>query len=561
MFKQYGVTKPKSLDYLLAILFAVVCVSALWIGIWIALTKTQTMAMEVLLLTLRALTGDLVGTSQVLVSIECVIFYGAALVSFILFVLAAVGKKPKAFAGAFALLLSASSFVLEIGFFVQYLYSEVFGLFYVFILLFAVIQLIVTYYIVKLLYSVVIKQSKAYESYKSEFPSSDNVKIIEVEVPAEEQKEQEEQEEEEEEEEEQEEENEQNEEFSEPEPTEEEKPQEYVDDVELIYDNSNSYLDYMYHDGLVKYMNDEGEEIKSPVMEKDAEGSKFGGVNANNYTFEQKLKIAKPVARQYFKELKKYFESLGFTAELTKHAETFSYKNVKYAMITTAGQSGLKIYYKLNVKDYKNSTIPVKSVEKVKKYEKTPLLFVAKSDLAVKRAKMLMDDVKKQYIGEDVEVVSVKEEPKKEIKPKVIKSKLQSKPKVKKEAKVESPQEVDKVEPVEQFIQEGVFGGIKGNHYTFEQKLNMAQPVVRKYFKELTKYFVELGFTPAVTKSSQTFSYKNVKYAMITTAGKSGLKIYYKLNPEAYTNSTIPVKSMAKVKKYEKTPLLFVAKS
>lgn len=127
----------------------------------------------------------------------------------------------------------------------------------------------------------------------------------------------------------------------------------------------------------------------------------FPVINAHNYTFEQKLKKAKPIARRYFRELRDYFESLGFKATLTKSGEIFTYKNTKYAVINTAGQKGLKVYFKLDANDYIDSTIPVKDLRVVKKHEKTPLLLVVKSDLAVKRAKSLMDDVKEKLATDE----------------------------------------------------------------------------------------------------------------------------------------------------------------
>ena len=111
--------------------------------------------------------------------------------------------------------------------------------------------------------------------------------------------------------------------------------------------------------------------------------------------------MAKPVARQYFKDIKKYFEELGFKSNLTKSAQTFTYKNTKYAIITTAGKSGLKVYFKLDPANYKNLTIPFTDASDKKKYEKTPFLFIVKSDLAVRRAKALMDDIKKTLENEE----------------------------------------------------------------------------------------------------------------------------------------------------------------
>ena len=543
--KQYGITKPKSLDFLLAITFGMVAVSALWIGIWMTVTKTQSVANQVFDLSLKALIGDFSGEFSWVVMLQSFLFYAGALASVVLCVLALARKQVKAIAGFFALLFSTVAICLQIAFFALYFNTDIFGLFLVFLLIFMLIDALVAYYTFKLMYSVAIKQSKGFNAYRSEFG-----KVI---VPIEVVKEVEEEKKEEE---------------KQPSgPTESlfditGKGDVFEENYELVYDNSNSYRDYMYHENVVRYMNgDKQEEFVAPQKEekvelkkeeKPAEESAFGNGKGHNYTFEQKLKKAKPVARQYFKELKQYFEELGFKSELTKSAETFSYKNVKYAAIGMAGQSGLKVYYKLDVKDYENSSIPVKDVGNVKKYEKTPLLFVTKSDLAVKRAKKLMNDVKKKHLaGVKMEELPKKEEKKTPAKPKEPKKQV-----VKKEVK---PQ--PKVEPKVEAKKDNQFGIGKGNNFTFEQKLRKAKPVVRQYFKELTTYFVSLGFRPELTKSAETFSYKNVKYASISVAGQSGLKVYYKLDVKDYENSPIPVKNVGNVKKYEKTPLLFVAKS
>lgn len=54
---------------------------------------------------------------------------------------------------------------------------------------------------------------------------------------------------------------------------------------------------------------------------------------------------------------------------------------------------GLKIHYALDPADYEESTIPVKDYSHVKLYEEIPAQLKVRSDLSVKRAKMLIDDI------------------------------------------------------------------------------------------------------------------------------------------------------------------------
>jgi len=392
--KQYGVTKPKSLDFLLAIMFAIVGVSALYIGLWITFTNSQSLANEILVLTERALIGSFVESADGwLVIAESIIIYGAIFGCVILSLYEICRKKFKSIAGLFALVVFGFAFSMQLAFLVKYLLSGISGLFSVFLIMFMLCELYFAFLLCKLLYSMIIKQSKEYEKYKAEFVASEakpehQLRIERIEKPKEKIEEK-------------------------PEiieiVREEPKVYEPEDDYDFVFTNSNDYKEYMYHENIVRYMQNEDAEEKveekKPIeekvekevkkqQEKDAESNKFGGAMGNNFTFEQKLKMAKPVVKKYFKEITTYFVSLGFTPALTKQAETFSYKNNKCASITTAGKNGLKVYYKLDVKDYEDSTIPVKYVGDVRKYENTPLLFVAKSDLAVKRAKKLMDDVK-----------------------------------------------------------------------------------------------------------------------------------------------------------------------
>lgn len=111
-------------------------------------------------------------------------------------------------------------------------------------------------------------------------------------------------------------------------------------------------------------------------------------------TFAEKLLKANRETKQNYKIIRKYLESLGFKSKVTKTGNSFIHKNNKYVVIATSGKTGLRVYFKLNLQDYENSKIPLKDVSIIKKYEKTPVMLKVKSDLAVKRTKKLIDDIK-----------------------------------------------------------------------------------------------------------------------------------------------------------------------
>ncbi len=504
--KQYGILNPKSLDYLLATIFSLVAVCAVWLGCWITLTKNYVVALEVIDNFVKAVIFDIYSGANLLIALQSVVLYGGFALVFILCLFMICKRKFSSFAGLIAILVSTVAFTFGIGFIGVLFINEILAITVVVLaILFVALQYFTTRTI-KLELAYLFGDIYLYKQYNEELGHKKAEKpkeeILEEAI--------------------------------------EEEPIEVKEEKDFYFENSNGYDGYTYRNDFVNYnaqidklLNDEEDE---KIYKGDID--KLKQRKNNDFTFEQKLERTFQVAKDYFAELKAYAEGLGFKSALTKPGETFSYKNTKYAMIDVAGQKGLKVYYKLDINDYLGSPIPLKDMGKVKKYENTPVLLIVKSDLALKRAKKLFDDLKNKY-GVEGEV-----EPKEE---KVEAQKVVVK-------KPEEPQEV------EENNDENLFDR-KSNHYTFEKKLKMARPEVRKYFVELKAYFESLGFKSALTKSGETFVYKNIKYATITVAGKKGLKIYYKLNAKDYEDSPIPVKYMGEIKKYEKTPILLVVKS
>jgi len=533
--KRYGITKPKSLDFLLAIDFVIVALCTVWLSIWITITKNFFAVKEVLNNFIDVIKLNIYSETSVLVSLQCLVLYGGFAFAFILCLMMICKNNYKVIAGVLTVLLSAVALTFGIGFVYVLFINQVLKIAVIGLVFMMLVVIALTYRSNKLLVRYVFNGIKLYDLYNKELGNEIKLKKDEkkqkVEIgPSQ---------------------------FDEVFEQSNNREQE-----EFYFENSNSYGNYGYKNDFEDYnakidelMNNDDETKEDGYEVEEVDNIKIiieddrihkGDIDKlkqkqnNDFTFEQKLERSFQVAKDYFEELKAYAEELGFKSALTKQAETFSYKNVKYAMIDVAGQKGLKVYYKLDLADYDGSPIPLKDMSKVKKYQHTPVLLVVKSELALKRAKKLLDDLKVKYgVEKDVEEEII-------VEPK----------------KVEKPASKEKVEEKPEVLKKNddLFSR-ESNNFTFEQKLEKTNPEVKKYFIELKAYFESLGFKSMLTKQGETFANKNIKYAMITVAGKKSLKIYYKLNIKDYEDSPIPVKFVGDVKKYEKTPVLLVAKS
>lgn len=511
--KQYGVTKPKALDYLLAIVFVCIALCSIWVSVWITIFKKQVVAGQALETFVEAIKVN-VYQGGWLVAVQSTIMYASFAFALFACIVGLARKKVSALAGGLAVCISAVTVAMGIGFVVTFATNEILPITVVGLVVLLLALLYATYKVVKLEIVCIFAGTKLYKSYNEEI-GKNNIVEVEVEKPVKVHQTHKEEEL-----------------YEVPEEEVEEEKQDFY------YKNSNGYSYYKdfeeYNKQIEQMLNNE--EDVQPVEEVEDEKIHKGDIDKlkqkqnNDFTFEQKLERSFQVAKDYFAELTAYAESVGFKPALTKPGETFSYKNTKYAMIDVAGQKGLKVYYKLNIADYAETPIPLKDMSKVKKYENTPMLLVVKSELALKRAKKLFDDLQKKYD-------------------------------VKKEQPILEDNLVQELMEQDDDFEDDDNLDIKSNHYTFEKRLKMARPEVKKRFVELKAYFESLGFKSSITKQGEIFNYKNTKYAMICVSGKNGLKIYYKLNAKDYNKSPIPVKDMKNIKKYEKIPTLFVIKS
>ena len=107
--------------------------------------------------------------------------------------------------------------------------------------------------------------------------------------------------------------------------------------------------------------------------------------------FNDKLLRASDDLKLKYEYLRDYILSFGLKHRISRQFDNYSLHRVRYFCFVLRGKA-LFIHFKLDINDYADSTIPVKLDDKVK-YQDVPVIFKVKSNLSLKRAKTLIDDV------------------------------------------------------------------------------------------------------------------------------------------------------------------------
>lgn len=110
-------------------------------------------------------------------------------------------------------------------------------------------------------------------------------------------------------------------------------------------------------------------------------------------SFEERIQSFDQEVLAKYQELKDYMLSYGVKSRISSSGDSFRAKRVMYFKITNSGNSGFKVFYKLDLASYANTTFPLKDATGIKMYEEVPTFMYLKSDLSLKRAKELVDDV------------------------------------------------------------------------------------------------------------------------------------------------------------------------
>lgn len=102
--------------------------------------------------------------------------------------------------------------------------------------------------------------------------------------------------------------------------------------------------------------------------------------------------------------------------------------------------------------------------------------------------------------------------------------------------------------------------GKRKKRVPFENKVRRAKPEVRERYKTIVSALREYDFNDRKSIPGEAFSYKKERLIFLTFSGKT-LKAYFRLDPQEFVDSPIPVKDASDVKKYEDTPAYLVIKS
>ena len=108
--------------------------------------------------------------------------------------------------------------------------------------------------------------------------------------------------------------------------------------------------------------------------------------------FQERMSLAEPMLLAHYDELKNYILSYQVKSRISNAGDIFRLHKEEFVKITIAGK-GLKLYMALNPEDYKDGPIPVDDASDKKMYKEIPLVFKVKSELSLKRAKKLIDDL------------------------------------------------------------------------------------------------------------------------------------------------------------------------
>lgn len=129
------------------------------------------------------------------------------------------------------------------------------------------------------------------------------------------------------------------------------------------------------------------------VEEEQGEENPFDFGNVRRLSFQEKLDQADKDLQKKYRDLASYIQKYKVSDRISLKGDTYSYKRNRLIFIAISGKH-LRLLFALDPKDYASSTLPVKPNER-KRYEELPLQFEVRSDLSVKRAKTLIDDVMK----------------------------------------------------------------------------------------------------------------------------------------------------------------------
>ena len=331
-------------------------------------------------------------------------------------------------------------------------------------------------------------------------------------------------------------------------------------------------------------------EEQAPVEEEILQVPQEERLSIEGYerlSFAAKLNKADDHLKDAYRAIKKEALSFGLRSRVSQSCDTYKLTGELrgvYLKLTIVGKT-LKAYYKLDPFAYEGTTIPHENASRVKAYAEVPMLFRVRSDLSVRRAVQLVDDMMlalgltQREVSEDELALPKEEEAKGEnrIAPKPLDlpeavdlPERAPKPELApEEAPVieTAPEPAPIVEPapvVVPTVEGATAGGFpEVDRLPFLAKIARAEESLKEAYMEVRKAALSYGLHSRFSNACDTYKLTGELrgvYLKLAIVGKT-LKAYYKLDPKVYDGTTIPHEDASDMKAYAEVPMLFRVRS
>lgn len=154
---------------------------------------------------------------------------------------------------------------------------------------------------------------------------------------------------------------------------------------------------------------EEAAPVVAPVVEEPVEEVKKAP--REKHPFNVKITKMEKDMQEEYNSIKNELLAYGLKSRVSSSADIFRLHRKTYVKLVIAGK-GLKLFFALDPRDYKDSKMPILDVSDKGSYTEIPLGFKVKSDLSKKRVRKLIEDcVNKDHLekGEVQDVNWIKE--------------------------------------------------------------------------------------------------------------------------------------------------------
>lgn len=277
----------------------------------------------------------------------------------------------------------------------------------------------------------------------------------------------------------------------------------------------------------------DGVEVKETPKEEKVELNR----EIIHRSFVEKLLSADQTLQDNYNALKNEFLRYPLKTRITFNSENFRYKRRVKGKITIRGKH-LRVYLALDPQNYVDTPIPFKDMGEKTTYQKVPLMIKVKSNLSLKRAKALINEMMalENLVPNEVKFIDWVEL----LRPKI---------------------EVPVLEENDLVEEGNLFDRLpKNKRKQFAERILSADASVQEKYTILKKEMLSYRLNSRVSLRCDTFKFHRKTMCKIYISGSS-IKVYYALNPYEYLTSTLTIKNVSSKKSFKETPVMIRVKS